>query len=165
LELKIQRVHHKAWDLFKEHHYLNKGINPAAVCFVAFLNDRPVAFSAWLQFFGKLKAKQAHRVVVLPDFQGLGIANIMTEYLSSMWHVLGFTVFFRSSHPAEIKKRRDSPLWKLTRQGRSSVDSSEHKSGKRIHAVNRLTCGFRYAPTPAELKITALEAEQLYSKS
>jgi len=35
IELTINRVHHRAWDIFKHHHYLTAEINKAAFCFVA----------------------------------------------------------------------------------------------------------------------------------
>jgi energy-coupling factor transporter ATP-binding protein EcfA2 len=146
LDLQINRVHHSAWRLFKHHHYLTASINPAAVCFVAFWKGRPVAFDAWLPFFGKLKdsrpARRGHRTVCLPDYQGVGIGNALFSFAASLWRGLGYRAFSNTGHPAEIAHRLRSPLWKLTRapsrtaRGRHSID--------RARASNRLTASFEY---------------------
>ena len=163
LELKIQRVHHKAWDLFKEHHYLTATINTAAVCFVAFLNDRPVGFDAWVPFVGKLsgndKGMRDSRTVVLPDFQGLGIGNILVIESCKMFSALGYQCYSRTAHPAEIKRRLDSGMWKLTTQGRTGK-SRFKKHNRKTCAYDRLTCGFKYVGPSARLE----EAVKLYAR-
>lgn len=159
LDLQINRVHHSAWRLFKHHHYLTASINPASFCFVAFWHGRPVAFDAWLPFFGKLKdsrpARRGHRTVCLPDYQGVGIGNALFSYAASLWRGLGYRAFSNTGHPAEIAHRLRSPLWKLTRapsrtaRGRHSID--------RARASNRLTASFEYVGPPLD-RTRALEA-------
>src|SRR5262245_53967075 len=55
ISLRISRVHHSAWRLFAHHHYLTAQLNQSAYCFCAFIDDSPVAFDAWLPFYGKSK--------------------------------------------------------------------------------------------------------------
>lgn len=144
IEINIFRVHHKAWELFSEYHYLSASINKAAVCFVGTINDRPVVFDSWLPFFGKLrygKGMRDHRRVVLPDFQGLGIGLNVNLMLSSMWKAMGYRVFSGTAHPAEIRKRIESPDWVMTRQGRTGRETGNKKIK---HASDRLTAGFEY---------------------
>jgi len=50
IELEIKRCHHSTWRLFRKHHYLDTSLNTAAICFCAFYNDTPVAFTAVLHF-------------------------------------------------------------------------------------------------------------------
>lgn len=71
VELRIARCHHSAWALFRQHHYLNTSLNRSAVCFLAFWNGRPVAFSAWLNHVSGtlLGARREHRTVCLPDYR------------------------------------------------------------------------------------------------
>lgn len=147
INLEIFRVHHKAWDLFKEHHYLTADIAKAAACFLGCIEGRAVVFDAWLPFFGRLshgKAMRGHRTVCLPDFQGLGLGNRLFTECSRMWSGLGYRVFSGTGHPAEIKKRIESGQWRMTRQGRSGKDGGD--TGHHIvkHATNRLTAGFEW---------------------
>ena len=46
--LTIARVHRAAWRLFGQHHYLNRTLHTSAQCFVAFVEERPAAFTAVL---------------------------------------------------------------------------------------------------------------------
>jgi hypothetical protein len=150
IELEICRVHHSAWDLFKEHHYLTGAINKSAFCFVGLIDGRPVVFDAWLPFVGRLKhgmkAMRGHRTVCLPDFQGLGLGNTLFTTLASMWAGLGYRAFSATTHPAEINKRVASGIWRCTGQGRTSVEGVRN-DGKKIvktRAFNRLTARFEY---------------------
>jgi len=147
IELTINRVHHSAWALFKHHHYLTASMAPSAVCFAAFYRGRPVAFDAWLPFFGRLKdkrpARRGHRTVCLPDYQGVGIGNALFSFVASMWAGLGYRAFSNTGHPAEIKHRMRSPLWKLTRAP-SMTAKGNHSIDKR-RASSRLTASFEYA--------------------
>lgn len=145
INFEIARVHHSAWDLFKEHHYMSADINKAAVCYCGFVDGRPVVFDAWLPFFGRLKtdqkARRGHRTVCLPDFQGLGLGNRLFTECSRMWSSLGYRVFSGTGHPAEIAKRISSGQWRMTRQGRTGTDGG--RSAVK-HAANRLTAGFEW---------------------
>lgn len=148
IKLEICRVHHSAWQLFKEHHYLTSDINKAACCFVGFIDGRPVVFDAWLPFVGRLshgKAMRGHRTVCLPDFQGLGLGNRLFTTISQMWAGLGYRVFSGTGHPAEIKKRIDSGQWRMSRQGRTAVDTSAYGRERDFkRASGRLTAGFEF---------------------
>jgi len=144
IELEIKRVHHSAWKLFRKHHYLSTELNKAAVCFVAFWRDTPVAFSSWLPFFGRSirKGKREHRTVTLPDYQGVGIGNKLSDHLAGVWHGLGFRAFSTTSHPAMIRSRMASSNWKLKRA------ASFRRPDSRVEikrATTRLTTGFEYS--------------------
>ncbi len=167
LELEIFRVHHSAWNLFKEHHYLTAEISKSAICFVGCLEGRPVVFDAWLPFVGRLKndtrAMRGSRTVCLPDFQGLGLGNTLFNTLASMWAGLGYRAFSNTAHPAEINKRISSGLWRLRGQGRSAPDSSNSKLGnrmKRKRASGRLISTFEYQGSA----MSHTDAVKLYAK-
>ena len=149
IELTIQRVHHSAWKLFSHHHYLDKDLNHAAICFVASWKDRPVAFNAWLpQPHGQIhNLRRGHRTVTLPDYQGVGIGNALSAYIASMWKALGFRAMSTTSHPAMVRSRARSTLWRMHRApGRTAgggMMSRDRKFGASI-AVDRLSAGFEY---------------------
>src|SRR5205085_2263814 len=84
------------------------------------IDGKPVAFDAWLPFVGKLrderKARRGHRTVCLPDYQGVGIGAALFNHSARLWAGLGYRVFSCTGHPAEIKSRLKSGLWKMTRK-------------------------------------------------
>ncbi len=113
------------------------------MCFLATWDHRPVAFSAWLPFVGTgPPARREHRTVTLPDFQGVGIGNALSNLVASLWRGLGYRAVSTTTHPALTRGRLRSPLWRLTRPP-SLATSREPRLGLR-HATTRLTAGFEY---------------------
>jgi ABC-type dipeptide/oligopeptide/nickel transport system ATPase subunit len=144
VRLRLFRCQASAWPLFAPHHYLSGALNPSAVCFLATWDDRPVAFSAWLPFVGAGKpARREHRTVTLPDFQGVGIGNLVSAAVASMWKGLGLRAVSTTTHPAMIQARLRSGLWQLRRPP-SLVSGRERRRRGLRHATTRLTAGFEY---------------------
>ena len=190
ITLEIASVHHQAWQLFKQHHYLNTKLNPAAKCFVAFVKMReegkpgisdlqgcdsqscerpescPVDLKGPLRdallhpaaFTAVLSAPDArggywreHRTVCLPDFQGVGIGNALSEFVASLFVATGKRYCSRTSHPAMIRHRAASKLWQMN----GGIAFGRKHSGKyaafnRSAALARLTAGFRFVGPPNE---------------
>jgi GNAT superfamily N-acetyltransferase len=149
IDLEIRRVNHTAWQLFFPHHYLTHELNKAAYCFVAFWRGIPVAFDSWLPFVGKLKGntqgRRAHRVVCLPDYQGVGIGQVVNTHLASMWRALGYRSFLSTSHPGFIASRARDRNWVLTRApGFTAKDTGRHAGMASSRASSRLTASFEY---------------------
>lgn len=142
--LDIVRCQASAWRLFAPHHYLTSGLAPSAYCFLASWQGRPVAFSAWLPFVGAgPKTRREHRTVTLPDYQGIGIGNALSDFIASLWTGLGYRAISTTTHPAMIRARLRSPNWHMHRK--PSFASSR---GRFRHATTRLTAGFRYIGPP-----------------
>lgn len=146
IEIKIKQVHHSIWNLFKQYHYLDSNINKSSICFSAFIDDTPVAFSAWIHHFGKTKGKikRAHRTVVMPDYQGLGIGGKLTDAIAQYWIENGFRACTRLSHPSLINARINSPLWKLKSKGMQSTRNISKKRGEIKSSIGRNTYTFEY---------------------
>lgn len=125
---------------------MTREINRTATCFVAFYNDRPVAFDAWLPFFGRLgtsqKARRGHRTVTLPDFQGVGIAVAMFTHDAALWKALGYRAITTNSHPALLHGFARHPHWRITREPSRTAKGSHSVDATR--ATNRLTVGWEY---------------------
>lgn len=151
IELEICRVHHSAWRLFAPHHYLTASLNKSAVCFCAFFEGRPIAFDAWMSFYGRSngKIRHGHRTVCLPDFQGVGIGNALFTRIASMWTALGFRAISGTGHPAEIAHRARSPDWRMT--SKPTRHSRGRRSPDKTRAINRLIASFEYIGSRMEL--------------
>ncbi|MBS0263903.1 MAG: ABC transporter ATP-binding protein [Planctomycetes bacterium] len=159
IELEITRVHRAAWRLFKPHHYLSGDLHPSARCFLALVRDavrdsaqpqsggwRPAAFTAVLSSpDAKGGYWREHRTVCLPDFQGVGLGNALSEFVAGVFVATGKRYCSRTSHPAMIRHRARSPLWQMT----SGPSFGSRQTGtcaafNRSAALDRLTVGFRY---------------------
>lgn len=141
--LDVSRCGKATWKLFAPHHYLNHDLAPSAVCLLASWEGRPVAFSAWLPFFGSGRpARREHRTVTLPDYQGVGIGRALADLAASAWRGLGYRALSTTTHPALIEARQRSPHWVLRRA--PSLASGHERGGRLRHATTRLTAGFEY---------------------
>lgn len=148
IELEVRRVAADAWNLFKHHHYLDTTLNKAAKCFAAFWRGRPVAFASALCSPGKLSTWREHRTVCLPDFQGVGIGNVLSEYVAGLMACLGRPYRSTTGNPAMIRHRAKSPLWKMLREPSRTTQGklTTCASGGAVinRATGRLTAGFEY---------------------
>jgi GNAT superfamily N-acetyltransferase len=141
IALEVFRCHSSAWPLFAAHHYLSHTHAASATCFLATWRGRPVAFSSWLPFVGSGPlSRREHRTVTLPDFQGVGIGNALSALIASMWKALGYLPRSTTTHPAMIRSRLASGLWRMTR----SPAFAHAAEGKLKHATTRLTASFEY---------------------
>jgi hypothetical protein len=151
IELEIARVHHSAWGLFKPHHYLSGDLHPSARCYVAAarLDDDagpalPAAFAAAIAFpHPTHPGWREHRCVCLPDFQGVGIGNALSEFVAAKFAAEGKRYTSTTSHPAMIRHRARSTLWRMIRKPGLNT---RHKGldGSRATAPRRLTASFEY---------------------
>lgn len=148
IELEIFQVGVDAWKAFRGHHYLTAEIHRAAKCFVATWRNQPVAFTSFLTFPHPTKkhTKREHRTVVLPDYQGVGIGNAVSEWLGSLMKAGGYNFISTTSHPAMIRHRQKSPAWKVHRFGHvSEVSGPESELGNRnTGSKSRVTAGCEF---------------------
>lgn len=116
IELVLRKCSVEQWGMFKNHHYLSGEINKASQCVVAEYNGYPVAFSASLAFpfKGCRNAFRESRLVVLPDFQGIGIGNAVSETIGEMYLDNGRRYFSKTTNPRCGEHRDNSPLWRAT---------------------------------------------------
>ena len=155
INLKIRKVHRSAWDLFSKHHYLSLDISKAAHCFVAFWDEIPVSFYSFLHFPNNKKAniKRGHRMVCLPDYQGVGIGLRLRDTLAAALKALGFDYIESSAHPAVIRVNAKDPNWKMIRKPRMSIKQPARKDKgayRKAIATNlfRNLATFRYIGPP-----------------
>lgn len=152
VELEVIRCNSAAWQLFKGHHYLDTSIHKGAGCFVGLVRGEPAVFAAVVFFpHPSRPAWRGHRTVCLPDYQGVGLGNLLSEYMASLYAATGKPYLSTTSSPSMIQHRARSPLWKMRRlpghlATRHRGLTHAPKSGGR-----RLTAGFDYVgPTNRE---------------
>lgn len=158
IDLVVSRCTSDAWALFRGHHYLSADMHRAARVFVATWRDQPVALTAVLPSVGFRNVWREHRTVCLPDFQGVGIGNVMSDLVGSI--VLAATNGrYRSvtSHPAFIRSRAASTSWRMTKKPSMAARrngawrialATGGKSSIRVGGRLRLAATFEFAGAP-----------------
>lgn len=148
VKLRIHEATSAAWSLFRGHHYLTANIHKAARCFVATWRGTPVAFTSFIHFPHPsiVGAKREHRTVVLPDYQGVGIGNAISEWLGSHVKTNGGRFLSTTSHPAMIRHRHRSPKWIVRRIGHISLVGmrSTMLHLQKSQSCGRITAGCEY---------------------
>lgn len=127
--LEIFRSRYETWQIFKQHHYLTEELNKAAKCYVLLLNDKPVAFMAILPFpHGHIKnGFRISRIVVLPDYQGLGIGYKVIDYFAELYKADNKTLYIKTSNPALFSvMNKNKHRWKLTNETNKEDLTDKH---------------------------------------
>lgn len=148
VELQIFRAKYEAWGAFSKHHYLDAKLNKSANVYVATVEGQPAALIALLTLVHpQLKnTKRISRIVVLPDFQGIGLGTKFMDAISSALKAQGFDTYITTSHPALMKAMNYSKFWSLHRKpsrvgkaGKTSTAGSGASSSR-----GRITAGFKF---------------------
>ncbi|MDH3324138.1 MAG: GNAT family N-acetyltransferase [Candidatus Peregrinibacteria bacterium] len=124
---------------------MNTDLAVSAQCFLLYLNNKKVGFFSYIHFPHPVvkKMKKGHRLVILPDYQGIGLGNIFSTKIASYCKSLGFRFSITSSIHALIHSRKKSKNWALIRKGRVS-DVGKKSIYKKAITRNRHTTTFEY---------------------
>lgn len=170
IRLEARECQRVLWDRFKTFHYLTGSLNRASRCFACVVErfgaddgtdagteDDPreptiAAFAAILQSEGRRGRKRVHRLVVLPEFQGIGIGGAFLDSLGKLCADSGQTLEIVTGAAAFVRRLERSSLWKRTRvypHGRTQ----RHKGGQEERgSFGRAIVSFVYQPRPKEFK-------------
>jgi ABC-type lipoprotein export system ATPase subunit/GNAT superfamily N-acetyltransferase len=130
IELQVSRVESKTWKFFKKHHYLTEQVSESCKFLLFEWNSKPVAINAILpQPSGHFdNGVRESRIVVLPDFQGLGLGYKISEFTASIYKSIGYRYFTKTVHPAlGIYRNKNNSIW---------IGTS--KNGKKPEAQNTM---------------------------
>lgn len=108
---------------------MSNDLNNSAKCFIGEINDNIVGFCAVLHFpHPKVKnIKRVHRLVVLPDFQGLGIGHAINTAIAQIYKSKGFRFRITGSNKSLFFKMKEDTRWKIDRKGRSASITKKSK--------------------------------------
>ncbi len=119
LDITMAKVPYSTWATFAPYHYMSAELHKGAQCYAAFVGDRPVCIGALLPrpiSAGRDAGKRLHglsRLVTLPDYQGLGIAFVLSDALGGMFAARGERMNTYPAHPALIASFSKNPSWSM----------------------------------------------------
>ena len=109
-----------------------------------------------IQFPMRKGWKRVHRLVVLPDYQGIGVGMKFINAITDHYKENGWRVNLTTTTPALISALCRDKRWLLFRKSRvgnamdgwnKAYSTQENFSGKRLHeksSKNRVTYSFNY---------------------
>lgn len=155
IDMEIHRVDPGAWRVFRVHHYLSAEAPPGMTWYGGFIDGQCVVLGGVAHFpHPSPKAKlirRMRRLVVLPDWQGLGVGTTFEEYVAERYCAMGYRFRSVTAHPGLIRHYLASPRWrcdlrpdgKLRASGKTaSKQLKDHQNGTR----QMLLYGFEFHP-------------------
>ena len=135
VRLRLFVARQRAWQQFRRHHYLDAKLNPFSVCYLAAIEEQPVAFAAVLPLAGKKGFRRISRLVVLPDYQGIGIGGHFLQAVAMHLTGMGFGVTLTTSHPAMLSALERSGRWKVQQRYRRGGNVQQGLRGAKCPAM------------------------------
>ena len=138
----FQTADKSIWKMFAKHHYLSHTHNDAANVFIATINNEVAGFLSVLHFpHAKIKnMKKVHRLVVLPDYQGIGIGLKLLNEVGKLYKKNTTRFCIATSSPSLINSLKKDKDWRCIRYGR--VPEVTNGVLKGSTSKNRITASF-----------------------
>ena len=131
---------------------MNDELHNAAQQYVGVLNGKIVCHTGIIHFPMKKGKKRVHRLVVLPEYQGIGIGTAFIKEVARIVTAAGFELNLTTTTPALVGALRKSKNWVLARYGRQkeSFKRMQEKYGietkhlDNAQSIRRVTYSFWY---------------------
>jgi GNAT superfamily N-acetyltransferase len=135
------------WQMFRQYHYLNGKLGAAVRCYVAVYENKPIAFIAVACTRMKAKYYRVSRLVVLPDYQGIGVGKRLLNFIAELYTSQTKMPFYiLTSNPQIIRGNLEN--WKVTRFGHASKGRNDSRINAEIRSSlsrNRITVSLQYS--------------------
>lgn len=118
VQCDIGRLPYSAWKLFAPYHYMTAELHRAARCYGLWADGRLAAFGGMLNMPHPVvrDIMRLSRLVTLPDWQGLGLAFVLTDALAAAYRATGRRMHTYPAHPALIRAFDRSNKWALVKK-------------------------------------------------
>jgi GNAT superfamily N-acetyltransferase len=132
--------------MFRNYHYLNGQLGAGVRCYTAIYNEKPVAFVAVACIRMKAKYYRVSRLVVLPDYQGIGVGKRLLNFMAELYTSQTKVPFYiLTSNPQIIRGNMNN--WKITRFGHASKTKENTRINSEIKnslSRKRITVSLQY---------------------
>jgi GNAT superfamily N-acetyltransferase len=135
--------------MFRQYHYLNGKIGAGVRCYTAIYQEKPVAFIAIIHTKMKTNYFRVSRLVVLPDYQGIGIGKRLLNFVAELYTSQTSLPFYLvTSNPHLIRGNLDH--WRIKRVGHGSHGREDTRINMELVNSNsrrRLSVSMVYPPS------------------
>ena len=147
ITIKVYKTSEKKyfWSIFKRYHYLSSSLHNASDVYLGCIEDVPVCLCAILRLPNINKIMRVHRIVVLPDYQGIGIANKVLSFVCSLY-LDKYKVYITTGNYGFSRSLSKSPNWILKSNPKFNIKNSSKDFNHLNKSIsyNRLTCSFQF---------------------
>jgi GNAT superfamily N-acetyltransferase len=150
IQLTVQRVEASEWKNlgFDKHHYLTADINKSCKCLLFSWNNTPVAFVGILNTprRGMPNDLAISRLVILPDYQGLGLSSIILNFCGGIVKALGedYRLLIKTIHTKMGKHLTLCDEWAPTAFNGKRRTNTQYEKGRYNNRLERTSYCFKY---------------------
>ena len=136
IELTVQRVESNVWyDLgFYKYHYMTTDLNKSCKCLLFSWNNVPVAFMAIINqpSKGQPWGHRVSRMVILPNFQGLGLARKILDFCGGIVKTIhpNAEFYMKTIHDNMGRMLERNPKWNPTAYNGKIRKKRDDEGGK-----------------------------------
>jgi GNAT superfamily N-acetyltransferase len=132
--------------MFRQYHYLNGSLPSTARCYTAVYQNRPIAFIAVVHIHMRARYYRISRLVVLPDYQGIGVGKRLLNFIAELYTSQTKVPFYiLTSNPQIIRGNIEN--WRIMRYGHASRGRNDSRINAEIRSSlsrNRITVSLQY---------------------
>ena len=148
IKLTVRRVEPTVWHMFKRHHYLTAEMNKSCKCLLFEWNNVPVGFVGILNTprKGIPYGCSISRIVIDPDFQGLGLSTIIFNFVGGIVKSLSdaehdYRLYIKTAHSKFGEALGRNPKVKGTAfdgkgRDKKAIEHDNHKYRNRLQRVS-----------------------------
>jgi len=134
--------------MFRQYHYLSGSLASTARCYCAVYQDRPIAFIAVVHVRIRTRYYPVSRLVVLPDYQGIGVGKRLLNFIAELYTSQTKVPFYiLTSNPQIIRGNMEN--WRISRFGHASKGTGNTRINNEIReslSRKRITVSLEYIP-------------------
>ena len=146
MELKVHRCGAATWKMFRQYHYLSGSLAPTARSYTAVYQGGPVAFIAVIHVRMNSRYYRVSRLVVLPDYQGIGVGKRLLNFIAELYTSQTKMPFYiLTSNPQIV--RGNMKNWRITRFGHACKGKENTRMNNEIRGSlsrKRITVSLQY---------------------
>ena len=134
IKLSVSRVESNTWNIFKKHHYLTEDVNKSCKFLLFKWGEKPIGIVAIINQprKGCPNGFAISRIVITPDFQGLGLGVKISEFCGGLIRNQNGLCFIKTVNPALGVYFNRSKQWRgTTNNGKSrTIKEDTDKSAR-----------------------------------
>jgi hypothetical protein len=118
--LYVMKSNSKRWDFYRQYHYLSSSILTNCEYWEVFtISEKTIINIAYIAIsplpLAGIPARREHRLVVIPEVQGMGIGIALSEFMGEHYTGRNYKYYCKTSHPKLGLYRNKHPeKWKAT---------------------------------------------------
>jgi GNAT superfamily N-acetyltransferase len=127
---------------------MNGKLGAGVRCYAAFYNQKPVAFIAVVHTRMKSNYFRVSRLVVLPDYQGIGLGKRLLNFIAELFtSQINLPFYLVTSNPQLVRGNLGN--WHVKRVGHGTAGSEDTRINSELTKSNskrRLSVTLQYMP-------------------